>query len=49
MRFSGAFETATHLEIIRGRETDDDTVAAFVEVGKRMGKEMVVVADGVAG
>lgn len=46
MRFRGAFETAMQLEIIRGLETDDDTVAAAVEVGKRMGKEVVVVAEG---
>jgi 3-hydroxybutyryl-CoA dehydrogenase len=48
MRSSGAFETEARLEIIRGRESDDDTVAAFVEVGKRMGKEVVVVGDGFA-
>jgi 3-hydroxyacyl-CoA dehydrogenase len=45
MRFSGPFETAPRLEIIRGRETDDDTVAAAVEVGKRIGKEVAVVMD----
>jgi 3-hydroxyacyl-CoA dehydrogenase len=33
------------LEIIRGRETDDDTLAAAVQVGRRMGKETVVIED----
>jgi 3-hydroxyacyl-CoA dehydrogenase len=36
------------LEIIRGRETDDDTLATAVEVGRRMGKEVVVIADLIA-
>jgi 3-hydroxyacyl-CoA dehydrogenase len=49
MRFRGAFENAKRVEIIRGLETDDDTVAAAVEVGKRMGKEVVVVAESSAG
>ena len=34
------------LEIIRGQETDDDTLAAVVGVGKRMGKEVVITRDG---
>ena len=33
------------LEIIRALETDDETLAACVEVGKRMGKEVVVVKE----
>ena len=44
MRFFDA-ETGKRLEIIRGLETDDDTLSAAVEVGKRMGKEVVVVKD----
>jgi 3-hydroxybutyryl-CoA dehydrogenase len=48
MRFSGPVETGTRLEIIRGLETDDHTVATAMEVGERMGKEVVVVRDGVA-
>jgi 3-hydroxybutyryl-CoA dehydrogenase len=38
-------ETGERLEIIRGLETDDDTVAIAVEVGKRLGREVVVVKD----
>jgi 3-hydroxybutyryl-CoA dehydrogenase len=37
--------TGKRLEIIRGLETDDDTVATAVEVGRRMDKEVVVVKD----
>ena len=33
------------LEIVCGRETDEATVAAVVEVGRRMGKETVVVEE----
>ena len=38
-------DTGAPLEIIRGLETDDETLAAVVEVGKRMGREVVVVND----
>jgi len=33
------------LEIVRALETDDDTLAAVVEVGKRMRKEVVVIKE----
>jgi 3-hydroxybutyryl-CoA dehydrogenase len=33
------------LEIVRALETDDDTLATAVEVGRRMGKEMVVIKE----
>jgi hypothetical protein len=33
------------LEIVRGLETDDQTIAAAVEIGTRMGKEVVVVRE----
>jgi 3-hydroxybutyryl-CoA dehydrogenase len=33
------------LEIIRGQETDDDTIAIAMAVGRRMGKETVVIDD----
>ena len=33
------------LEIVRALETDDDTLATAVEVGKRMGKEVVVIKE----
>ena len=34
-----------HLELVRGRDTDDGTVAACVEVGRQMGKEVMVIAE----
>jgi len=33
------------LEIVRSLETDEDTVASAAEVGKRMGKEVVVIRE----
>jgi 3-hydroxybutyryl-CoA dehydrogenase len=33
------------LEIVRSLETDEDTVAAAAEVGRRMGKEVVVIRE----
>jgi 3-hydroxybutyryl-CoA dehydrogenase len=33
------------LEIVRGLETDDQTIAAAVEIGTRMGKEVVVLRE----
>jgi len=48
MHFAEPVESESRLEIIRGLETDDDTVAAAVEVGKRMGKEVVVIEDAAA-
>ena len=33
------------LEIVRGIATDDETVAAAVEVGRRMGREVTVMQD----
>ncbi|HKF22629.1 MAG TPA: 3-hydroxyacyl-CoA dehydrogenase family protein [Candidatus Angelobacter sp.] len=33
------------LELVRGRETNDATVAACIEVGRQMGKEVVVIAE----
>jgi 3-hydroxybutyryl-CoA dehydrogenase len=33
------------LEVIRALETDSETLAAAVEVGRRMGKEVVVVKE----
>src|SRR2546429_616968 len=33
------------LEVVRALETDDDTLATAVEVGKRMGKEVVVIKE----
>ncbi len=45
MHFAEPVERQKRLEIIRGLETDDDTVATAVEVGRRMGKETVVIED----
>ncbi len=45
MRFAEPVDRDKKLEIIRGQETDDDTVATAVEVGRRMGKKTVVLED----
>ncbi len=45
MRFLNPVHTMKLLEIVRALETDDDTLAAVVEVGKRMGKEVVVIKE----
>ena len=45
MHFAEPVENESGLEIIRSQETDDATVAAAVEVGRRMGKETVVLQD----
>jgi 3-hydroxybutyryl-CoA dehydrogenase len=45
MRFAEPVDREKKLEIVRGRETDDECLAAVVEVGRRMGKEIMVIAD----
>jgi 3-hydroxybutyryl-CoA dehydrogenase len=45
MRFSNPVEEMKVLEIVRASETDDDTLAAMVEVGRRMGKEVKVLHE----
>jgi len=45
MRFCNPVHTMKLLEIVRALETDDDTLAAVVEVGKRMRMEVVVIKD----
>jgi 3-hydroxybutyryl-CoA dehydrogenase len=45
MRFAEPVDREKRLEVIRGQETDDYTLAAAVEVGRRMGKDVVVVKD----
>jgi 3-hydroxybutyryl-CoA dehydrogenase len=45
MRFFNPVHQMKRLEIVRALETDDETLAAVVEVGKRMGKEVVVVKE----
>jgi 3-hydroxybutyryl-CoA dehydrogenase len=45
MRFAEPVESKKKLEIIRGLETDEATLAAAAEVGRRMGKEVAVIDD----
>ncbi|MGH9504860.1 MAG: 3-hydroxyacyl-CoA dehydrogenase family protein [Terriglobales bacterium] len=45
MRFEEPVDTRKRLELIRSPETDDDTVAAAVEVGKRLGKGVMVITE----
>jgi 3-hydroxybutyryl-CoA dehydrogenase len=45
MRFSNPVHEMRLLEIVRGRETDEATVNTAVEVGRRIGKETVVVGE----
>ena len=45
MRFAQPLDREPRLEIIRGQETDEATLAAALEVGRRMGKEVAVVND----
>jgi 3-hydroxybutyryl-CoA dehydrogenase len=45
LRFPNGAPKGDRLEIVRGRETSEETVAACSEVGRRMGKEIVVVRD----
>jgi len=45
MHFFNPVHKMKLLEVVRALETDDDTVAAAAEVGRRMGKEVVVVKE----
>ncbi len=45
MHFFNPVHKMKLLEVVRARETDRDTLAAVVEVGKRMGKEVVVIQE----
>jgi 3-hydroxybutyryl-CoA dehydrogenase len=45
MRFSNPVQTMNVLEIVRARETDDETLAAAVKVGQNMRKEIVVIQE----
>lgn len=45
MHFFNPVHIMRLLELVRGLETDDETVAALRAVGERMGKEVVVVRD----
>jgi len=45
MHFFNPVHKMKLLEIVRALETDEDTLAIAVEVGKRMGKEVVVIKE----
>jgi 3-hydroxybutyryl-CoA dehydrogenase len=45
MHFFNPVHKMKLLEIVRALETDDETLTAVVEVGKRMGKEVVVIRE----
>jgi len=49
MRFLNPVHTMKRLEIVRGVQTSEAALATAVEVGKRMGKETVVVEEPVVG
>jgi 3-hydroxybutyryl-CoA dehydrogenase len=45
MRFFNPVESMKQLEVVRALETDEATIAACIEVGRRMGKEVVIVEE----
>jgi 3-hydroxybutyryl-CoA dehydrogenase len=45
MHFFNPVHKMKLLEVVRALETDDDTLATAVQVGKRMGKEVVVIKE----
>jgi 3-hydroxybutyryl-CoA dehydrogenase len=45
MHFFNPVHKMKLLEVVRALETDEETLAAAVEVGKRMGKEVVVIKE----
>jgi 3-hydroxybutyryl-CoA dehydrogenase len=45
MHFFNPVHKMKLLEVVRALETDDDTVATAAEVGKQMGKEVVVIRE----
>ncbi len=45
MHFFNPVHKMKLLEVVRALETNDDTLASAVEVGKRMGKEVVVIKE----
>jgi 3-hydroxybutyryl-CoA dehydrogenase len=45
MRFVDAAQEMETLELVRGPETSDETIAACAEFGRRMGKRVVVIAE----
>jgi 3-hydroxybutyryl-CoA dehydrogenase len=45
MHFFNPVHKMKLLEVVRGLETDEDTLATVAEVGRRMGKEVVVIKE----
>src|SRR5262249_56195437 len=45
MHFFNPVHKMKLLEIVRALETDDETLTAAVEVGRRMGKDVVVIRE----
>ncbi len=45
MHFFNPVHKMKLLEVVRALETDDDTLATVAEVGKRMGKEVVIIRE----
>ena len=45
MHFFNPVHKMKLIEVVRALETDDETLAATVEVGRRMGKEVVVIKE----
>jgi 3-hydroxybutyryl-CoA dehydrogenase len=45
MHFFNPVHKMKLLEVVRALETDDDTIASSAEVGRRMGKEVVVIRE----
>jgi len=45
MHFFNPVHKMRLIEIVRASQTDDETIAAAVEVGKRLGKEIVVIKE----
>jgi 3-hydroxybutyryl-CoA dehydrogenase len=45
MHFFNPVHKMRLIEVVRALETDDDTLATAVDVGKRMGKEVVVIKE----
>ena len=45
MHFFNPVHEMKLLEVVRALETDEDTLATAIEVGKRMGKEVVVIKE----
>jgi 3-hydroxybutyryl-CoA dehydrogenase len=45
MHFCNPVHKMNLLEIVRALETDDDTLATAIDVGRRMGKEVVIIKE----